>query len=572
MSLDPITFAVVRNALTSATHEMYGVFKRTAMLPILYEFNDFGMSLFDHRLNLLADAPGLPIFSGSLGACIEGTIEAIGGWDELEPGDILVNNYPYLTAGQTADAAVMEPIFHEGDLVGFSAMRGHMGDFGAMNPYPCNSIDLYQEGTFFPGLKLYEKGELNTTITTIMEANSRLPTETVGSVLAGAGAVRACTGKVLSLLDKYGRDTYFAVIDELLDRSERASRDAIGAIPDGTYVFEDWMDDNGVEDVPIELRCAVTVQGSDVTIDLSGSADEQGGPFNCPLGYTLTTCRFALKRLTTPELPPNSGEYRPLTVIAPERTIFNPAPPSPVFCGAWTSLRLSDMIVQALAPALPERVPAENSGDIIVALAYLKDPVTRRLSFFFDLGGLGHGAVSGKDGMSALIHPIQAGSESMPAEILETRMPVVKTSFELVRDSGGAGTYRGGLSAAAEFEFESDGEAVVVAEKTRASEVRGVEGGKSPPSKNAVIVYPGTDDELRLGKKADVTINPGDRLVVQPAGGGGFGDPLARDPERVAWDVLNEYVSPGQAQQVYGVVVDEKTCEVDAQGTSELRR
>ena len=568
--VDPITFAVIRNGLVSAAHDMYTVFRRTAMLPLLYEFNDFGMSLFDHRLNMLSDAPGLPVFIGSLDLCVHETVEFLGGTDQLRPGDVLFNNHPYQTAGQTADAAVMEPIFHRGELIGYSALRGHMGDFGAINLYPSNSTDLFQEGTLFPGLKLYDEGRLNETIITIVEANSRLPTETAGSILAGAGAVRACSRKVIALVEKYGLETYRAAVDELLDQGEKATRSALAAIPDGTYEYTDEMDSNGVDDQPVRLRCAVTVDGTDVTIDVSGSSQELHGPFNVPWGYTLTACRFALKRLTTPDLQPNSGNYRPVRVIAPRGSMLNPEPPAPVFCSVWAALRLGDMIVQALAPALPDRAPAESGGDIMAALAYVTDPQSGHVSFFIDLGGLGHGATSSSDGLSAAIHPVQAGSESMPAEILEARMPVLKRRFELVQDSGGPGRFRGGLATSAEFEFRGDGVASIVAEKTAKDPPRGLAGGRPAPDTNAVWLFPGTDRELRLGKNAGVPILRGDTCIVQPAGGGGYGDPLGRDPALVAADVLGEYVSPEQAREAYGVVLD-GSGRVDAVATAALR-
>ncbi len=571
--LDPMTFAVVRNGLISAANEIYWVFKRTAMLPLLYEFNDFGMSLFDARVNLVADAPGIPLFVGSLDTCVARSIERIGGAEQLKLGDVLFTNNPYLMGGQTADAALTEPIFHDGELIGFGALRAHMGDFGAINPYPCNSTDLFQEGTLFPPLKLYERGRLNATIIKIIEENSRLPAETAGSVLAGVGALRAGSRKLLSIVERYGRDTYLAAIEEMLDQSERATRGALAEIPDGTYVLEDSLDDNGVEREPITLRCAVTIDGTEMAVDLAGSAPEQRGPMNCPWGYTLTACRFALKRLTTPNLPPSSGGYRPLTVTAPPGSIFDPQPPAPCFISALVALRLSDMILQALAPALPERIPAENGGDIMNFLAYLRHPLSGRLCFFFDLGGLGHGALRDRDGMSSRLHSIQAGSESMPAEILETRMPVLKRRFELVTDSGGAGEFRGGLSAAAEFVFESEGSAVGIVEKSRASEVRGLAGGKSPPFRNSVVMFPDTDKELRLGKGADIPVAPGDVAVVTPAGGGGYGDPLERDPARVGLDVQNDYVSLEASERTYGVVVsDPELGRIDLEATQLLRR
>lgn len=570
-TLDPITFAVVRHGLISAAHEMYWVFKRTAMLPLLYEFNDFGMSLFDDRLNLIADAPGLPILGGTLETCLEATIEALGGRDEIKSGDAFFNNHPYMTAGQTADAAVMSPIFYQDQLVGFSALRGHMGDVGAMNLYPTDSVDLYQEGTILPAVKLYQEGELNTTVTRIIEANSRLPTETVGSILAGAGATRACGRKVQALVEKYGLDVYYATISELLDHAERMTRSAIAEIPDGVYSIEEFMDDNGRDDQPVKLACTVTIEASDIKVDVSDSAEEQAGAINCPWGYTLSACRFALKRLTTPDLPTSSGGYRPLQVTAPEGSIFNPASPAPVFCGIWTAVRLGDMIIDALAPAIPERAPAGLGGDLVVILAYLEHPETRKISFFLDLGGIGTGAVRDRDGTSGLMHPCQAGSESIPAEILETRMPVLKRRCELVQDSGGPGRFRGGLSTIAEFELLGDGAATVVCEKARASGGQGLDGGMPPPFKNAIIMFPNTDNEAWYGKKADIPIRSGDIVLIRPAGGGGYGSPLEREPERVMADVRNDYVSAEQARDTYGIVFIDGSGEVDTRATKALR-
>ena len=569
--IDPITFAVIRNGFVAAAHDMYTVFRRTAMLPLLYEFNDFGMSLFDHRLNMLSDAPGLPVFIGSLDICVRDSVDFLGGPEVLRPGDVIFNNHPYQTAGQTADAALIEPIFYEDQLIGYSALRGHMGDFGAINLYPCNSTDLFQEGTLFPGLKLYDQGELNESIIMIVETNSRLPTETAGSILAGAGAVRACSRKVVSIVEKYGVGTYYAAIDELLDQGEKATRDAIAAIPDGVYTHSDQMDDNGVDDQPVNIECKLTIKGSDVEIDVSGSSEELHGPFNVPWGYTLTACRFALKRLTTPDLPPNSGNYRPVSVIAPEGEMFNPTPPAPVFCSIWAALRLGDMIVQALAPVLPDRAPAESGGDLTMCVAYVADPDTGHVSFFIDLAGLGYGATSYADGLSGAIHPVQAGSESMPAELLEARMPTLKKRFELAQDSGGPGRNRGGLATVSEFEFLGDGTTTVICEKTARRAPQGLHGGRAAPYSNGVWLFKDTDRELRLGKTAGHDVFRGDTVIMHPAGGGGYGDPLEREPARVVADVDAEYVSLASARDDYGVVIDPATLELDEAATQTLR-
>jgi N-methylhydantoinase B len=570
-TLDPITFAVLRNSLLSASREMFSVFKRTTMLPVLYESNDFGMSIYDARLNLVAESPGLPLFVGSLDHCIAVTLEEIGGPETLGDGDVLVNNHPYLTAGHPADMVLIKPVFHDGELVAYTALRAHMGDFGAKNLYPTDSTDLFQEGTIFPALKLYEAGELNEAILKIVRANSRLPLETVGNILAGVGALRAGSRVIGEAVSRYGTETYYQVVDAVLDHGERVARAGLERVKDGTYEFEDFLDDDGVRlGEPVRMRCAVTIDGSDMTVDLTGSDPEQLGPVNTPWGYGLTACRYVLKRLVTPDIPPNGGEHRVLTLVAPEGSLFNPVPPAACHLGWLGALRITELIVDALAPALPDRIPAENSGDILEIIGLLRDPRTNRWSMFEDAGPLGHGAVKGKDGMSALHHPIQAGVQNYPAELLETRMPVLRWRQELVQDSGGPGTYRGGLAAAGEYEILGEGALIAVADKTAASHVRGLFGGMSPPERNEIVVFPGTEKELRLGKRGDIAVEPGDRLRSRPAGGGGWGPPEERDPALVRDDVKNGYVSREAAERIYRVVLTAEG-DVDEAATASLR-
>ena len=275
----------------------------------------------------------------------------------------------------------MLPVFHGTRLIGFAALRAHIGDVGGKNPYPVDSTSIYQEGIIFPGVKLYERGVLNDAIVRTIKANSRFPVETAGNVMAAVGALRACGTKLVSIFEKYGESVYVGTIDELLTRDERLVRAEIEKIPDGTYTYEDYLDDDGtgtMRDQPVRLVCTVTVSSSDVVVDLTGSSEELAGAMNCPWGYTVCSCRFALKKITSPESPPSGGEYRPLTVIAPEGTVFNPRSPAPTYLSWATSLRLGDMVVQALAPALPDRIPAECGGCIAAVYAVLQDPSTGR--------------------------------------------------------------------------------------------------------------------------------------------------------------------------------------------------
>lgn len=571
--MDPITLSVIRRGVLAAAEEMRSMFKRAATLAILYEFNDYGISILDERFNLLADAPGIPIFLGSLDTCLAATVAELGGVEALDPGDVIFNNHPYLTAGQPPDAVVAEPIFIDGEVIGYCALRAHMGDVGGKGMYPVDTTELFQEGTIIPGVKIVHDGEIDNTILRILRANSRLPSETVGNVLAGVSAVNAGTKRILGLVARYGLAAYRAAIAKSLDDSEYITRRAIEAIPDGTYSLTDYLDNNGVENKPVKICVDITVSGSEITVDLSRSAGVQVGPINCPWGYTLATVRLALKRILCPDAAPTSGEHRPMTVIAPVGSLFNPESPAPCFIGAWSSVRMGDMLVLALAQALPGKIPAGCGGDLVQCDVWMTNPETNRTHIFGDTGGIGTGAFEGHDGMNGVIHNIIAGCEIIPAEMIENRIPILRKRMEFVTDSGGAGTFRGGLGVITEQEFMGDGFGNVVAEKTNPdSPVPGLDGGHDAPYNNSITLFPGTDRELRLGKKSPVAVAEGDRMIVLAAGGGGYGNPLARAPESVVSDVRNGYVSTEAANDIYGVIFDPTNWTVDNDATTTRRQ
>jgi N-methylhydantoinase B len=553
--LDPITFAVARNGLMHAANQMAATFTRTAMLAILYEYRDFGASLFDRDVNVIADSPGLPIFIGSLEVAVKKALEEIGGPGTLEPGDVILTNNPHYTGGQPVDLAVFQPIIIDGEVLGYAALRGHMGDLGAKNLYPSDSTDAFQEGIIFPPIKIRAGSTVNQDVIKTIEINSRMPKETAGSVLGAMAALSVAVEEVAKVVDRHGLDVYEQTVTELLDHGERFARSAIAEIPDGTYVVERFLDSDGLTEEPIPLRCALTIKGTDLNINLEGSAPQQRGPVNCPMAYIMSACKLAMKRVISPDLAPNSGEARPLSITVPPESIFDPAWPAATFLGPFTALRLSDMIMMAFAQALPDRLPAENAGDMVQMVAYLRDPETKDLSFFVDMGMSGHGGLKSHDGLSAAVHPIQAGCLNIPIELVETRMPVRKLRFELVQDSGGPGEFRGGVTTTGEWEILGEGPSTVVAEKRKSARVEGLAGGKPAPFTNSVTLFPGTEKEQVLGKKSDVMFEPGDRFILTPAGGGGWGDPLNRDLNRVVEDVAEGLVSVEGARRDYGVVI-----------------
>jgi N-methylhydantoinase B len=566
--LDPITFAVVRSALASAAVDIHWVFKRICTLPVLYEGNDYGACVYDHRLNLFSESPAAPLFSGSFDDCIQQMIAPIGS-DNLRPGDVLFATDPGISGTHTPDSPFVEPIFYEDMLVGFACIRCHVGDLGAINFYPTNSTSSYQEGLMVPPIKLYEAGKLNDTLMRIVRANSRIPIETAGNLLAAAAAVHSGRDRVLKVIKAYGLDTYFAAVDGILDHGERIARQRLEEVPDGTYSIEDHLTDDGVHiGQPIKLKCRVTIDGSDMTVDTTGSAEQVEGPYNCPWGTTLAAARFSLKKLVGRDTPSNTGEHRTIKVIAPRGSIFNPIiPPAASWNYFVPAVRLCAMITNALAPVLPERIPAPHPADYPLILGMLENPKTRRPTFFAMDTGTGLGARKGADGASALVNEIGAGVEVTPAEVTEARAPVLRTRFELVTDSGGPGEFRGGLGVAVEYKFLSRGSGMVNSEGIKPW---GLAGGLGAPEAGVTIVYPDTEKELRLGKASDLPLAKGDRVISITAGGGGYGYPWRRNPEKVLWDVKNGYVSPRAAEETYGVVFSPDK-KVDTEATRQRR-
>ncbi|MGB8060728.1 MAG: hydantoinase B/oxoprolinase family protein [Candidatus Sulfotelmatobacter sp.] len=567
---DAITTEVIRYELVSSAEEIKRLFKRTTTLAVLYELNDFGISIYDAELNLIADVPGIPLFSGTLNYCVQSCIDQVGR-DTLAPGDVLTTTVPFDTGSQPIDAALVAPVFFEGEIVAYTALKAHMGDLGAIDPYPTTSTDMFQDGLMMPALFLFRKGQMQDEVLRLIKANSRIPNTTATNFLAGASALRAGAERLAALVQRYGKETFRSATQEILDHGERIARAAVEIIPDGTWEVTDFMDNNGVDSDPVKITVRVTVRGSDFIVDLSGSAPQQRGPINSPFPGTVSACRYVLKALTTPLQPANEGHFRPLKVIAPPGNIFHPQPPAACFLYAWPETRLLDLIPMALAEAIPERVPAHSGGDCCDFLLTYFDAKTGRGDYGGGVEGIGMGAGRDHDGEIALLHHCESGCCNIPNEVAEWRVPVLIERYELRADSAGAGKFRGGLGLIKEYHTLAPTTAISIAERTQASRITGNAGG-SGGLLSAVVYYPGTSKEFMRGKhKAE--LEPGDRVLLKSAGGAGWGDPFERDPERVLADVIAGYVSRTLAEQSYGVVISEQAGElvVDSAATKAAR-
>lgn len=567
---DPIGAAVVRAALASTAREVFSQFVRTALTPTIYEAHDFSVAVFDDEVNVVADASGLPEYVGSLTFTVERLVEKFGR-DKIGPGDVLASSDPFITGGHPPDLAIVSPAFFGDQLVGYCALRGHVGDVGARNDYPADARTVYEEGLVLPPMKLVKAGEFNEDVVQIIAANSRMPRETVGNVRSGVGATTQGARKLSRIVEAHGETTYRRAVDDLLDGSELQVREMLAAIPDGEYYAYDVVDETAVDADQISLVCCVRIRGSEIEVDVTGSDPVHDGALNVPLAQTVAACRLALKRLTTQDsVPANSGEYRPLSVVAPEGTIFNAQPPVGTFMMHVAASFLSEMVVTALLPAIADRAPAQTSGHTTAFTAGIEHR-GKHVSVD-DIAAIGYGAQAGLDGASALEHFSIAGIPLASTEVWEAKAPVLKRSVALVVDSGGPGRWRGGLGTRVEWSFDADASLTLQSERTGELLGSGLEGGLPGRGRNHVEIAPGTPDERVLGMSTDVVVKAGQNVVLHGAGGAGFGNPLERDVEAVERDVRRGYVSIEAAREDYGVVIDPATGIVDQTMTMRSRR
>lgn len=586
--VDAATVEIIRNYLTSAATEMQRTLIRTAYNTIIYEILDFGISVYDRDARLIADSPGLPVFLGANDAGLAASLDHIGEAN-LDPGDVVLVNYPYWSGTHTLDVLLFMPVFHDDALVGYTTSRAHWLDIGAKDSgYVLDSTDIHQEGVIFPGTKVYKGGEPDREILDLIRFNSRIPDKVIGDMNAEIAALRTGERRLQELYERYGAATVESAIDAIIDHGETTAREAVASLPDGTWSAVDYADGIYREaDDLIEMAVEVTIDGEEFSVDFSGSSDAVDEPLNIPIGTTESISKLAFKTVTTPEEDSNHGQYEPLSVHAPEGNLYNAQYPSPTFT-IWTAIVGIDVIFKALAKALPERVPASSGGDLCDVMLYGEHPETGRQFVEALNEGIGWGATAGHDGQNALMHVTETMVRNIPIEVFENKAPIRFDRLELRQDSGGAGRHRGGLGIRRDYRFTHPVGALTIIQKTK-TDGWGLEGGE-PGAKNVVAICTDEDDwderievlvdnddlhepEADVAKFAGMfrgTFMPDEVISNRSGGGGGYGDPFARDPAAVREDVVDGYVSRAAAREEFGVAITDDH-EIDRAATEELR-
>jgi N-methylhydantoinase B len=545
---DPITTEVIRCGLDAAADQMRLALRRTAFSPVIYEITDFAAALYDREGRLLAQGASLPIFLGTLGFCLETSVARIGGEENIRPGDVLLTTYGYDTGSHPQDAAVVVPGFFEGELMGYAVVKAHHLDLGAKSIYCTDTTDVFQEGTIFPSVRLYSGGELQDDMYRTVLANSRLPKAFAGDLSAQIGAAKTGLEGLYRLIDRVGADRYRQAVEMMFDHGESIARSVIDAIPDGRYVAEGAMDNDGITDDPVPFEIAVEISGEQMTVDFTGVPDQQVGPINCPVATTVSACRLAVMALTGGRETANEGFFRPIEVVTREGTMFHPISPAPIFLYAWPAVQAVDVIHRALAQAIPEQIPAGSGGDVGFLNWWGEGSDGSLWSDAMDTSQ-GQGATHDGDGGSPVMHIGCSGTRAPSAEVWEARHAFVVDKFECATDSAGAGKYRGGLGIDVYYRALEDCFVTSTLERTVLAPW-GLDGGVAGRPCSLRLRHPDGRVE-HFNKGTGIPVPAGAVLEMETGGGGGFGAPEERTADAVAADVREGYISQAAALRDY---------------------
>ena len=567
MNVDPITFAVIKNALDSIVDEVAYTVLRTARSEIVKDVMDYSAALCDAQGRMIAQAKTIALHLGAVPEAMAAVLEQYR--DGLRQGDAVIVNDPYHGGMHLPDIFMFVPVLHDQTLRGFVVVICHHTDVGGRvaGSNASDSTEIFQEGLRIPPLKLFEEGRQNEVLRRLIQLNVRVPDRVLGDLQAQYAACQVGARELAKLFDRYGADVVAGYTEELLDYAERMARAEIRRWPKGTFRFTDYIDDDGFSDEPIPINVAITVHEDWVSVDYEGSAPQVRSALNSTKSYTNSCTYLSVRCALEGDIPNNEGVFRCIEVKAPAGSVLNPLLPGACAARALTGYRVMDAMFGALAQIVPQRMPAAGEGGntVVCIGGYRPD---RTPFIIVDMLCGAWGGRPNQDGIDAITNPSQNLSNS-PVEVLESQHPIRVEDYSLVPDSGGAGRWRGGLGVARSYRLLADSATL----QLRADRVRfrpyGLAGGKPGRSSHNMIMEDGSWQPIP--GKVTRAIRAGDLIRHEQAGGGGFGDARLRECERVVEDVRDGKTSVAFAREHYGVVVDEATLEIDRAQTERLR-
>jgi len=568
---DPITVEILRNTFHAIAQDMNAALIRSAYTPLICDAHDCAVALLDENANVLGMSMGLPLFLGNLDHCVQLTAELFG-WDYFKDGDIFFLNDSYMAGTHLNDITVFAPIFWNGQRIGFSASRAHHLDVGSKDAcLPVDSHEIYQEGMRWAPTRIYREGVLQTEIEDVLKRNSRFGDSLIGDLNAQIAAGKTGEKRLRQIVDRFGLETVKAARDDIFKISELLERKAVSAVQDGRYVAEGCLDNDRLDDSSIPVKVTIDIEGDSIAVDLTGTSAQRRGPVNCGFTQTVSAVRVAFHMLINTEREIDGGAFRTLSVTAPKKSILYAQEPAACTWYFSSLGLLIDLIQKALAPIMPDNVAAAHYGDSMLTFIGGNDPRHNDERFLMiEPTTGGWGAYSTGDGQDCMINSVNGSVKDIPIEVFEARYPIRISAYQIVKDTGGPGRYRGGNGTRRQYDLLADSYLTTWFERSKTT-AWGLFGGSNGKGPRIVVSRADGTEPIEHLKFNVIDLKKGDRITARSGGGGGFGSPLDRPPEEVCNDIQEHYISKEHAEKEYGVIVDEDL-NIDTINTDRLRQ
>jgi N-methylhydantoinase B len=571
-TIDPITLEVMRNAFQSVAEEMGAALIRTALSPNIKDRRDCSTGVYSAAGELIAQAEHIPLHLGLMPSVVKSTLQFFP-VSSLQPWDAIITNDPYISGSHLPDICILSPLFHEGVCLGILANLAHHVDIGGIAPggMPTISTEIFQEGLRIPPVRIRKAGVVDEEIMALITHNVRTSREAKGDIQAQLAANNVGERRLHEIIQKYGTEQTVRYMEELMDYSERRMRARLRELPPGVFEFEDYLEGDGISDDLLTLKVSLSIEPTRIVVDFSGSSPQTKGSVNCTRPVTLACTFYALKAAIDPDLPSTGGAFRPVEVITPPGSIVNPRFPAPVSnANINTSQRIADVVLGALSKAMPERVPAASSGSMCLFTIGGINPRSGSYYSYVETYGGGQGAVFNQDGMDG-VHTNMTNTRNTPAEVIEIAYPLRVDRYGLVPNTDGPGRFRGGLGLTRELTVLDHHATINLSSDRLNIRPWGMVGGNAGGTVDSSLIT-STGEKTSLPSKTTRSVEPGTRITLRTAGGGGYGSPHLRNPELVRSDVVNGYISIERAKTDYAVSLDPVRLEVNIKETEMLRR
>ena len=562
--LDSVTLDVVKDSLLAASNEVFYAFARTSMSPIIYESLDYASGITDAMGNMLTQGNGACGFIGVVAPMIQATVEKCGGIENLSEGDIYIINDPFLPGGtHISDVGMVMPVYYAGEIIAFVGNKAHWTDIGGMvaGSFTTDSTEVFQEGLCFSAVKLVDKGNISQPVVDIIKSNVRFPQVTEGDMWGQIASLRTGFRRICEICDKYGVDTVKESMKRLLNQGEMFARNRLKEIPKGTWQMEQYMDDDGHGNL-VKLKVEITITDDEFVADFRGSSPQVLSPINMGYSALFSSVKIVYMSIINPSYQINDGIFRPLRVIADEASVLNCQRPVPTSCYFESMIYSADTVWKALAPVFPDLLGAGHMLSVCAVVLTGVHQDTGAQFLIVEPTGGGWGASRGKDGETGQFCVGDGETYNVPVEMAESRYGIMVDEYNLNTDGKGAGQFRGGSGCIRTYRAMTDGQRYTASFGRNKFPAWGAAGGADGSYNYFEIHRADGTMEGPFGIIARATLNKNDAVKMYTCTGGGYGNPLERDPNLVVMDVKNGYISPEQAETDYGVTLDPESLKI----------